>query len=460
MVALAVLALAACTRAPSGAAASKEGDAAPVSAPASAERPRASAAAPDSCAPLRLDPAPEPTTIGGDAALPSLEDPGGKAMDAFFERWAAVARGTAKDHLRIAVYGDSNGTRDFTTGEMRRLLQGRWGDAGHGFLALAKPWNWYLHQQVRHDFVKDSWDAFTVTTHPTLDLYDKEITGYYGHGLIVAESKGPGAVTWVATADDGPVGRAISRVEVAYLRRPQAGTFDVRVDGKVASHVDTRGDEVGVGFERLDVPDGPHKVEFVSTSVRKVRLLGASLERAGDGVRPSVVVDSLGVGSLNCLTMLRDHPITNAATLGRRGYALVVFHVGSNTFTPKEVAPCMRKLIERHRAALPGASLLVMSPPDFLESRAPPRTTAWLLAAVKEQREIAKEAGVAFFDFHAAMGGDGSMARLHEADMAGDWVHFNAKGGAYMGGRVVRALFDGFARWLESHPRAGCDERH
>jgi hypothetical protein len=38
----------------------------------------------------------------------------------------------------------------------------------------------------------------------------------------------------------------------------------------------------------------------------------------------------------------------------------------------------------------------------------------------------------------------------------GDYVHLNAKGGAYMGRRVVWALWKGLAEYLAAHPEAGC----
>src|SRR5690348_16988450 len=44
---------------------------------------------------------------------------------------------------RIVHYGDSPTTADMITGDVRLLLQRRFGDAGHGFSLVAKPWAWY-----------------------------------------------------------------------------------------------------------------------------------------------------------------------------------------------------------------------------------------------------------------------------------------------------------------------------
>jgi lysophospholipase L1-like esterase len=39
----------------------------------------------------------------------------------------------------------------------------------------------------------------------------------------------------------------------------------------------------------------------------------------------------------------------------------------------------------------------------------------------------------------------------------GDGIHFNARGGAFVADRLVDALGRAFARWAETHPRAGCE---
>ena len=56
----------------------------------------------------------------------------------FYERIAELARGTANDHVRIGMYGDSNMTMDYLSGEIRRVFQKRFGDGGHGFVTAAK----------------------------------------------------------------------------------------------------------------------------------------------------------------------------------------------------------------------------------------------------------------------------------------------------------------------------------
>jgi hypothetical protein len=82
-----------------------------------------------------------------DVPLPAIVDDSSD-LAPFYERLARLARGKAKDHVRIAVYGDSNMTMDFITGQMRRLFQAKFGDGGHGYVAMARPWGWYRHWVV------------------------------------------------------------------------------------------------------------------------------------------------------------------------------------------------------------------------------------------------------------------------------------------------------------------------
>src|SRR5262245_61700716 len=49
---------------------------------------------------------------------------------------------------RILHYGDSPTTADMITADVRVLLQRQFGDAGHGFSLIAKPWAWYAHRGV------------------------------------------------------------------------------------------------------------------------------------------------------------------------------------------------------------------------------------------------------------------------------------------------------------------------
>src|ERR1700683_5343573 len=89
-------------------------------------------------APKVAAPVLEQPTVAAPRTVPDLDVPPG-SLDAFY---ASLRRGQV---TRILHYGDSPTTADSITSEVRRLLQARFGDAGHGFLLIAKPWAWYGH---------------------------------------------------------------------------------------------------------------------------------------------------------------------------------------------------------------------------------------------------------------------------------------------------------------------------
>lgn len=353
------------------------------------------------------------------------------ALAGFYDALDALASGEATDHLRIAVFGDSNLTLDLPTGRLRRRLQ-RWlGDGGHGFVALGRPWAHYKHMDVVHDV--SGWTSYAITTKPTGD-------GMYGLSGIAAENQWQGAVTWVETAREGsPVGTKASRFDVFFAARPGGGAVRLLIDREGVGEVDTRASGRELGMRRLVVPDAAHRLEVVSASAQTARMLGVALERDA----PGVVVDSFGVGSLNTKSLGRHDPEFFRSMLERRRYDLIVFMTGANDlFTMDAVPGTMKKVLSLCRAALPRASLLMLTPPDRGLIK-PMRETQLVVA---QRRVVAEEEGCALWDQFEAMGGAGSMARFVKAELAmKDAVHLNDKGAAFIADRLLDALLEGHA---------------
>ena len=80
----------------------------------------------------------EKPDTGPHSAAPHLVVPP-HSLDRFF---GAIRGGHT---TRVLHYGDSPTTADSITSGVRRLLQKRFGDSGHGFLLIAPPWAWYGH---------------------------------------------------------------------------------------------------------------------------------------------------------------------------------------------------------------------------------------------------------------------------------------------------------------------------
>jgi GDSL-like Lipase/Acylhydrolase family len=382
------------------------------------------------------------------AAVPPIID-AKASLAPFYDKVLALARGHAAEHVRIGFYGDSNLTTDQLTGHMRRGLQARFGDAGHGFVALARPWAWYSHEDVHHHGTWPLFKQIACTTDP--------VPGHrYGFSHMAAESAKAGAAAWVATADeDAKVGRTASRFEVYFLKQPKGGSFDVMLDDKVVRTVSTAADDFEAGFELVEAPDAPHELRCVVKGDGMVRLFGTTLER--EPAPPSIVIDSLGTGAMNFQRFMLTEPSIRKSQLAHRRYDLVVVWLGMNSMWLYPNRAWAHDTIATLRDALPGVPVLLVTPPDSVklgERKTDPR----ILGLVKQLREVAEETGAAFWDFRAAMGGDAAYLEFMKRGLAAnDRAHLSKHGNELMGQRLLSAMFADMGTRLETHPDAGCE---
>jgi lysophospholipase L1-like esterase len=382
--------------------------------------------------------APFPFHLQGPLVVPTpIEDPSGHALDAFHTalRRAAARKGQA----RIAWFGASHTAGDLYTGLIRRELQLRYGDAGHGFVLPAKPWNWYRHQDVNLDGTL-RWRADRV------GKSDAVRDGLYGLAGVSIASKRRRDFGQVRTTDEAPVGRTVSRFEVWFLRRPGGGSFDVRIDGRRVRRIRTAAGVTQPGYAEFKVRDAPHALEVRPVGDDEVRLFGVVMERKV----PGVVLDTLGIPGTRAAQILEWDRDLFREHLSRRRPDLVVLAYGTNEAGDDEVpigryASDLREVLRRVREAAPGASCLLVGPSDR-PLRLPdggwdhrPRT-----ARVNEvQRSVAAEAGCGFFDVVRFMGGDLSILRWVESDppfAQADRVHFTRDGYEALGREILARL--------------------
>lgn len=418
-------------------------------APSTAREVADAPAAVDAC-PVLAPKVPELIPAEFDVPVPELVDFSAKEqMAPFYEKLARLARGRSKDHVRILMYGDSNLTRDDISGELRRTLQHTFGDGGHGYIGVGKPWSWYIHNDVRHGAEPKAWKVFSMSTDQVADRL-------YGFGGLAAQNIIQKAHAFVATAPDGAeVGSRVSRFQVMHLRRPNHGSFDVLIDGKQVARVDSAGPKVEAAIESFRVPDGAHKLELVSEA-DLVRLLGVVMERDSAGI----VVDSVGIGGVNSELLARGDRALTLSTLAMRHHDLVLILTGATEPDAPGQSTALKELVTRHREALPEAPFMILSPPDLAGGTPKnPMPSVRIKQVEKYKLRTAEEEKAMYWDFRAAMGGELSIVRFAEHKMAwNDFIHLTGPGGRYMGRRLAYALVRDFARYLTKHPRAGCEK--
>jgi lysophospholipase L1-like esterase len=370
-----------------------------------------------------------------------------------FDRLAELERGTATRPVRIAIYGDSNLTSDFMPGHLRRVLQARYGDAGHGWVSLSRPWGSYRHEDVTNAGFWPMFKLYAPTTHL---VGDKQ----YGFANMAAQSSEIGAAAWAGTTKDAKakIGQNVSHFELHYLKQPRGGTLTVQIDKKEVRSIPTNAAAFEAGIDDFDVEDGPHEIRAVVRGDGPVRLFGASLDRkpTGEGAKAGIQIDSLGAGALNYQRMTWVANDTRRAQLARRGYDAIFIWLGMNVMFVPPNREYVKETLAALRTALPSVPILLLGPGDTArdgETKSDPR----IISVAKQIREVAAESGVAFWDFREAMGGDGSIIGFTKRGLTGaDHIHFGPEGSHLMGDRLLCALSSSFVAHAGAHPQAGC----
>ncbi len=122
---------------------------------------------------------------------------------------------------------------------------------------------------------------------------------------------------------------------------------------------------------------------------------------------------------------------------------------GFASFVDKTWGPEMKEAVRRIRTALPGASVLLMSPMDRGERKDGGEidTVPVLPRLVNIEARVASETGAAFFNTFEAMGGQGTMGRWYAAEprlVGADFIHPMPAGAKIVGELLYGALRDGY----------------
>ena len=373
-----------------------------------------------------------------------IADPSGTALDGFFRALERTRLKQAGAITRIAHFGDSIVVSDYVSSTLRRRLQEKFGDSGHGYMLIANAWPAYSHADVER-YATVGWNVSRIVGPLAPD-------GMYGLGCV-SFSADKNALARFGTASSGDYGRAVSRFSISYLAQPNGGAFQVSLDGKPERVIDTTGPEKRVQVADIDVPDGPHQLE-IQTQRGRSRLFGVVMERD----RPGVVLDALGIQGARLRFLDQQDDAHWAEQLKWRRPDLVVYQFGANESGDGFLYPMvdyrrtMEAVIEQGKKALPESSCLVIGAMDRAAKRGDELIGIAVIPSIlKEQRGAAERMGCAFFDTYEAMGGPGSMAiwvrrQLGQADL----THPTAVGADVIGTWVFRALMKRYRERIET----------
>ena len=386
-----------------------------------------------------------------------IEAPAG-ALDPFFQSLRDLETGTQQKPgtrvVRILHFGDSHVEADLWTGEMRRLMQARFGDAGTGYVMPGRPWRYFRHTLARS----------TGTGWETMGLGKDPGDGFVGLGGA-ALTPGPKAGLAAVETSCGPYeiqlglpdGHAMVRLYQdgeCVFSGPVEETTAGRVGGVTVTFqpIPSEGAPcAALAFITGDtgVPDAPHQVAIEAES-GNLRILGADF-RSGSG---GVLYDALGLIGTEVDSLDRWRAGVRAALLQHASPSLVIVSYGTNDmgrsqFSEEEYRQLCSRLFADLRKEAPGVPVLVTGPIDRDGKRKRVKgivreNEPEVIAAL---RQAAKENGCAFWDARAAMGGEGSIAKWKAARLAqGDYVHLTEAGYVKLAALLYDQLMAAYSR--------------
>lgn len=366
------------------------------------------------------------------------------------------------------------------------MFQRKFGSAGRGYAYPGVPWNSFRQEQMSYAASSD-WTTALGT--------DDDARPPFPAGGVRVETSEEGA--WLerrvcgldrddSTAPDADgctFGDSFDRFSVFYLVRPEGGTFTVAVDGDDPTAVETAGDAPRVGIYRRRVEPGAHSLRIETRGDGPVSLSGIRTGSGDDGVELS----SLGInGATGPEFGSFDRELTRQEVRALDPDLLVLafganeafnFHrmhddpdVSKETIIERleDYQFAFDRMVRRFRSAAPGASCLVLLPPDVAPLREDagcrsrpevdgeaiclPPTVRHYAAVVAAQRAAAKRRECAVWNQSRAMGGAGSIqywAALDPPLAQTDGVHLTMKGYHELAERFFADLTRSYSRWKE-----------
>lgn len=399
------------------------------------------------------EPAPPPPSAP--AAEPARDQLPGKIPGAVFSLPSAVAGEQKRGGLTILQIGDSHTAADFFTGEVRQLLQARFGDGGIGYLNAGRP-----HPGVRSAIVKVN--ASPGWTYSALQK-SSDLEQFYLSGFNATVTSSGESLAFTASQP-----AAFDLIEVEALFGPGRGGVSIAIDDlpPVVHALDGPQNEKRV-FRVTPSQGAPydfHKMTITSTGSGPVTIASVGVFNRSYGVSYSAI----GFPGATVDIMNQINGRLFGDELRRLDPQLVVLAFGTNegfndNLDMAKYAERYRMVLKKIRENLPRARVILVTPPNA--NRLPGRckgeggsascrarsgdeqgcfwSTPPALDKVRDlQRQIAKQENFMSWNWGEITPGDCGAHALVNASprlMTPDHVHFTGEG--YKAGARAFAKF-------------------
>jgi len=400
----------------------------------------------------------------------------------FFNALKGLQTGTRKDPVTILQIGDSHTAGDFLSGQMRALLQAKFGTAGRGIVPPGLPDKYY-----RPDLIQvtesDNWKR-TRAANP-------DTTEKFGVAGVIQRAAAPRQTMTLSSTED-------TGFDHGFVEVLGPGKFNLTVDNAPPRGFDLADTAPQGQWIEFDVPEGSHALKLDTLDNSPVTLLAWGVQRQ----KPGILYSNLGTIGATSNLIGRFDPGVVQSELQHIDPALIIVAFGSNEAfgNPNDLANFRSDFTANVNVlakAAPGAAILIVGPPDVnrryrrpagvsgecttrplaeaaLTTTAQParpaskkghaaRGTVWapppVLASIRADERAAADAnGWYFWDWDAAMGGPCAAHRWTQLEnplSRPDHVHQTIAGYQLTAERLFTELmkgYDDYSRYEDKHP--------
>ncbi len=364
-----------------------------------------------------------------------------------------------KRGLVILQIGDSHTSADFLTGELRKRLQAKYGSGAPGYITAGQP-----HIGVRSSSLKIT--ASKGWSYKSLQRPDAVPAEFWLSGYNAIASAPGETMTFAA---DRP--QNFEMIEIEVLRQPGGGKIDVKLDGYVATTYDLAASKPDPVVIRLLPTRGTiervREIAITTTAGGPVSVASVAIYNKQSGL----TYNSVGYPGAQATFVNKMNNKLFANDLIRINPQIVVLSFGTNEASNEKLdignyKQSYERIVDKIKATLPEATIVVIGPPDFAElpaacrkdkspqatcgksaaaapaangtasDAAPPSDCIWhtppRLGQIREaQREIASRHGLVYWNWASIMPQECGAHRWYTASpplMAKDHVHFTIAG--------------------------------
>lgn len=326
--------------------------------------------------------------------------------------------------FRIAFLGDSFTECEIMTGDIREMLQEKFGGGGGGLVPLKIE---SAGVSPLAEVSQNSIESYSVVSKPGSYAFQC-ISGKYFIGRNNSEFS-IRCNKFKAKAANAAFARLLFRplhaVDITYSKDKMSW--------------DTVHYESDPSLKMLQIDGNVNNLTFKLQQTDSIILYGVAYDNPN-----GVILDNLSLRSNSGLS-LSSLPNSSLTEFNQqRPYDLVIIQYGLNAFNTtgnyEGYKKGMVRAINHLKSALPNARFVLFSIGDKGEMRDGEIVTNHLVPEfIQAQKEIARQSGICFWNMFEAMGGDGTIARWAQTEKpmaAKDYTHI-----APAGGRIIAKQF-------------------